>query len=357
MATAKKLPSGSWRCRVLVGTENIKQPDGTYKSKKVYKSFTCQDPSRKGKAEAERMAAEWLLSNKSNTAAKITLKDAMDKTLKIKSNTLKATTIRTYQSLIDTAYPLIIDKRIDRITKEDVQICMNDLAEKSSPKHCMNALAFLNSVMDYYSGTTFSPKLPQRKKPDTYTPTDAEVMKVIDHFKSDPELTKAIYLAAFGTLRRGEICGATAEDITGNVLHVHQSMIYDNGNWVLDTTKTEESSRYVQLPDFVINIMPKEGPLVSINPAQISNRFAKGLKKCDVKKFRFHDLRHYAASIMHAIGVPDQYIMAQGGWKTDGVLKRVYRDTLDDYMKQFAEKTASHFDEIMQKDATKDDTK
>ena len=41
--------------------------------------------------------------------------------------------------------------------------------------------------------------------------------------------------------------------------------------------------------------------------------------------FRFHDFRHYSASIMHAIGIPDQYIMARGGWKTDTVLKAVYR--------------------------------
>jgi integrase len=43
-----------------------------------------------------------------------------------------------------------------------------------------------------------------------------------------------------------------------------------------------------------------------------------------------HDLRHYAASILHAIGIPDQYIMSRGGWKTDHVMKRVYRDTLTD---------------------------
>ena len=45
MATAKKLPSGSWRCQVFSHFEEQIQPDGTVKKKRIYKSFTCDDPS------------------------------------------------------------------------------------------------------------------------------------------------------------------------------------------------------------------------------------------------------------------------------------------------------------------------
>ena len=51
MATAKKLPSGSWRIRAFDYTDT----DG----KKHYRSFTCDDPSAKGKRKCELMAAEW----------------------------------------------------------------------------------------------------------------------------------------------------------------------------------------------------------------------------------------------------------------------------------------------------------
>lgn len=43
-----------------------------------------------------------------------------------------------------------------------------------------------------------------------------------------------------------------------------------------------------------------------------------------------HHLRHYYASTLHAIGVPDQYIMEHCGWGNDAVLKDVYRHTLGD---------------------------
>lgn len=58
MATAKKLPSGSWRCRVYSHTEEVLLPDRSVKEKKIYKSFTCDDPSAKGKRKCEKMAAE-----------------------------------------------------------------------------------------------------------------------------------------------------------------------------------------------------------------------------------------------------------------------------------------------------------
>ena len=42
---------------------------------------------------------------------------------------------------------------------------------------------------------------------------------------------------------------------------------------------------------------------------------------------------------MHAIGGPDQYIMERGGWKSDKVLKQVYRGTLNEYQKKYTEMT------------------
>ncbi len=56
---AKKLPSGSWRCQVCSHTEEIRQPDGTTKKKRIYKSFTFDDPSVKGRRKCEMDAAEW----------------------------------------------------------------------------------------------------------------------------------------------------------------------------------------------------------------------------------------------------------------------------------------------------------
>ena len=86
MATAKKLPSGSWRCLVYSHTERIfDTKSGTWKDKRIYESFTSDDPSRRGKADAERQAAEFQQDRDTNVSRKrqkngnILLKDAMKK--------------------------------------------------------------------------------------------------------------------------------------------------------------------------------------------------------------------------------------------------------------------------------------
>ena len=53
---------------------------------------------------------------------------------------------------------------------------------------------------------------------------------------------------------------------------------------------------------------------------------------------------------MHALNIPDQYIMKRGGWKSDKVLKKVYRGTIESEEKKFTDKINEHFTQIMQHD-------
>lgn len=58
MATARKLPSGFWRCQVFIHYEIVLDKNGKpvidpktkkQKQKRIYKSFTCDAPSARGK--------------------------------------------------------------------------------------------------------------------------------------------------------------------------------------------------------------------------------------------------------------------------------------------------------------------
>ena len=66
-----------------------------------------------------------------------------------------------------------------------------------------------------------------------------------------------------------------------------------------------------------------------------------------VPHFRFHDLRHYQASILHAMGVPDKYIMQRGGWRTDNTLKNIYQHTFDKTTKEVSDKINDYFTDIL----------
>lgn len=86
-----------------------------------------------------------------------------------------------------------------------------------------------------------------------------------------------------------------------------------------------------------------------MKPYNVTKALKRALKKNNLPDFRFHDLRHYAASILHAIGVPDQYIMQYGGWKTDYVMKTVYRNVINGEMQKMNDKINNHFTELCEK--------
>lgn len=49
------------------------------------------------------------------------------------------------------------------------------------------------------------------------------------------------------------------------------------------------------------------------------------------------------ASVQHAIGIPDAYIMQRGGWGNDGVLKNVYRHVMEEKEKEMNKKANDYF--------------
>ena len=90
----------------------------------------------------------------------------------------------------------------------------------------------------------------------------------------------------------------------------------------------------------------RKGAIIHVTPDRLSNMFRQALLKTGLPHFRFHDLRHYAASIMHAIGVPDQYILQRGGWSSDNVMKTVYRNVIDMENVRQTKKINEHFESL-----------
>lgn len=93
------------------------------------------------------------------------------------------------------------------------------------------------------------------------------------------------------------------------------------------------------MPDFVINLLPKEGKLVQINPSCVSNRFIKYLKRLDMRRFRFHDLRHYLFGQHHARNGRTGRLY-HGTWrmKFRPHFKNIYRGSMDDFSRKYTDR-------------------
>lgn len=340
MAQARKLKSGSWRCLVYDYTDSA--------GKRHYKSFTNDDPSPKGKRLAELAAAEYAAGKRElKSVNNITFGDALDKYIAMREPVLSPASIKKYKKMRNSSAPKLMAYKIADISQDVIQSVINEESKTHSPKSVRDLHGLISAVMraerpDLRLNTI----LPKRVRPDIYVPSDAEIQRLTAYSK-DKEILIPIMLAAYCGMRRGEISALQGEDIKGNMIHVHQTMVETSEHtWQIKAPKSYAGDRFVPAPAFVIELLPKKGNVTPLNPTMISQRFSRVLKGCKLPEFRFHDLRHYYASTLHALGVPDQYIMERCGWGNDAVLKDVYRHTLGDVKEKMNDLSNAYFENM-----------
>lgn len=339
MATAKKLPSGSWRIRVYSHTEN---------GKKVYRSFVSEDPSPKGKRKVELEAAQFAAEQERSRRSGITVKEAIERYIVSKTAVVSPSTINGYRSLQKQHYTQLENIPLDRLTDEAIQLWISDISVGRSPKTVRNIWALFRSAVTMFNKSIrLDPQLPAKQDPDLYTPINNDVQRLIDHVRGK-DLEICICLAAFGPMRRGEICALESGDIHGNTITVRRDMVKGpDKRWHIKQPKSFAGYREITYPPEVIaRLSGREGRLFDFHPDILSNRFKRAVIYAKVPHFRFHDLRHYSASILHAMGIPDEYIMQRGGWASDYVMKRVYRHTLSDQAQAINDKVNKYFGKV-----------
>ena len=183
MATAKKLPSGSWRVRVYSHTEEVLQPDGTKKEKKIYKSFTCDDPTPRGKRKCEAEAAEWAKEKETKTKSEsLTFQQALNNYISSRENVLSPTTLREYKSIKNNYIRSLMNIKIDSITQDDIQKAINIESLTHSPKTVRNIHGLISATLKVYRPSmALNTALPKKKRVELYIPTDHDVKKLLKY--------------------------------------------------------------------------------------------------------------------------------------------------------------------------------
>lgn len=334
MAKAKKLPSGKWRTQVYIGKDET--------GKRIYKSFTAST-----RRQSELMAAEYAASNREVPLEDLTLGKAMERYIESKSM-LSPATIVGYKSIQRTYFTRIQPVKLRDLTQEMIQREISELAAGHSPKTVRNAHGFLSAVLDMFlPAFRLSTFLPQKQVKERNIPTEAEFKTFLDSVRGEP-IEVPVLLAAVGSLRRSEIAALTDEDILDIGVRVNKAMVRGaDRKWYIKQPKTMSSNRVAPLPPKIIQKL-KETHMGAMDPDQISRAFAKAVKASGVPPFSFHALRHYYASVLHAEGIPDKYIMQFGGWSTDTVLKSVYQHAMRDRAERESDKVTSIFGRMVE---------
>ena len=301
----RRLPSGAWNCRVMIDGQSY--------------SFTHAD-----KKTVVRMASDFADEYR-RKMDNPTLLERMREYVAENEERLSPSTVRSYNGMIrmiEERTPRIASKRLSAITEQDVSDIVRPLRTLKTKRNYVN---FIHACTGKSAG-----KLTGVSSKRVHVPTELEVKGLLQIFRNT-ELEVPIMLAAYGGLRRGEICALRMSDIDGDFVHVSRAVVRDpSGAWVTKDPKTASSVRSVLLPHFAIERIQAQEYITHLLPSQVSNRFWKKQRNLGIPPYCFHSLRHFHASYLHYLNIPDAYIMQRGGWSTPSVMQSIYRHALED---------------------------
>jgi integrase len=170
------------------------------------------------------------------------------------------------------------------------------------------------------------PQVPHR----AVTYLDARNVRRLLAATADESLGPLYAIAATTGLRRGELLGLRWTDVVDGTLTVRRAMARDAaGGWSTAEPKSARSRRSIPLPGTARATLDRQKARQNIErlaagsawqdryglvftdavgrpllPEFVSHAFAKSRKRARVPAVRFHDLRHSAATMMLAEGIP-----------------------------------------------------
>lgn len=202
---------------------------------------------------------------------------------------------------------------------------------------------------------------PTSDKKDMAFLTKEQALTLLAAMKGD-RLEALLTVALSVGLRQGEALGVTwdAVDLDTGTLAVRQTLQRLNGKYIFLPPKTEKSRRTIPLPTLAHNVLRRlrteaiaetlrsgrqwdEHSLVFRNMdgeplygPHVTRHFQEILKRAELPRMRFHDLRHSCASLLLAQGIPLSTIQEVLGHTSYAFTRDVYAHLSDELKKDAA---------------------
>jgi|GEM_PF-162409 Integrase len=341
-----QLPSGSYTTKVFVEKDDS--------GRRVYKSITDPDYDK-----VAAQAAQFKLDKKQEKLDAddepqdpkdiFLLGQAFDSYISSKTNILSPSTIREYKRIRRSYFQNLMSLPISAVTQQLIQESLNADALNLSPKSLRNNHGLLSAVLAAYNPSLkLTTTLPRKVKPDIEIPSTEEMARVFD-YATGTDMEIPIYLAACCGMRRSEIAALKWSDVNlkKKKITIREALVInDEAEYVLNGTKSTDSKRIIRIFPFVLSALEKspvkEGSVTNLPIYMLYNKWQDIQDALKMHHYRFHDLRHYTASVMLMLNIPKKYIADYLGHKTEAMVEAVYghimreakstfEDTLQDY--------------------------
>ena len=292
--------------------------------------------------------------------------DFLLKWLRVAKSTVKLTTYASYEMMatrIIIPYFETLNIKLKELSTEDIQEFYSAQLERVSANTVIHYHAVIHRALKYavkiktiQSNPAVNVERPRKEKFIGSFYDKKEINTLFDIIQGHP-LEVAIKLAAFYGLRREEIIGLkwTAIDFENNTLTIQHTVTECNldGKHIevaSDTAKTDSSLRTMPLvTNFREMLLAKKEKqehyrklcgrsyckeyldYIFVNemgerwkPSYLSDGFKRILEQNDLRRIRFHDLRHTCASLLLANNVPMKKIQEWLGHSDFSTTANIY---------------------------------
>ena len=368
MPTAKKLPSGSWRCLAYSHTERVyDEKTGKMKDKRIYESFTCDDPSPGGKRRAELDALQFQMNRKKTPRKKqdnstLKLTEAIDKYIETRESIGRSpTTLQDYRCIQKNAFQDLMDTKLKDIDEEILQEAVNlesrrpsngraKIKKPISAKRLKNEWGLITAVLNKYRPGLNLNEIELPKVPDRIVelPSAGDILRIV----RGTEIELPVLLAMWLSFSMSEVRGLTkSKSISGDYITIRE-VVVDVGKEHITKNegKTDARLRRHRIPPYIKKLIDQvDGDvLVPMTGKALYHKWIRLQDMHGMDHITFHDLRHVSASVMAWLRVPDKYAQERGGWKSDKVMKKIYMQTFSDERIQVDNMVDEYFEKAMQ---------
>jgi integrase len=282
--------------------------------------------------------------------------------LEYKKQFLRETTWETYSTNAKNHFNDLDPLKITRITTVTIEKFIGNRQKQGMNINTLRKIIVgLNQIMAYavrHRIISFNPvhdaERPRRKGKEGEEKSivilkPKQIRTLLDSVKD--QKYKTLFLTAIMTgARQGEVLGLKWSDVDFQKKQVCINRTFNMGRFF--TPKTKGSIRRIDLAPIVVKdllawklksggrkddlVFPSEsgGPMNSCN--MVSRHFRPALKKAEIERIRFHDLRHTYASLLIHQGENIKYIQTQLGHSSPSVTLNVYAHLMKDQNQEAA---------------------
>lgn len=310
-----------------------RRPSGTYTTQVMVDGKRVRisaDTEEKCAAEAAAVKYRAIEKQQREKAGILLLRDALDKYLEARQDSLSPSTLLGYTRYRNTAFQSMMDTNVNTTTDEQWQAAIRREARGKSPKYISNIWGFFSSAIYEATGKKPRVQLPAKSKKERPFLDSDEVAIFVAAIKG--KKVEIAALLALSSLRVSEIKALRWSDVDekNSRIHVQGAMVYGSEGLVRkDENKTYESNRWIPIIPPLQEALANADRTSEYIVPQSGNWILRKIKETCAESglpedIGTHCLRHSFASLAYFLGIPTKITMELGGWKDEATVNKIY---------------------------------